>query len=135
VNRLLEKLTTKLVKKPKLIFLIDSIGAFLTALLLFVILKNLTYYFGMPTTNITLLSSLAACFCLYSAICFLFLKGKWKLFIKIISFANLLYCLLTLGFLFVNYNQITSLDLTYFLLEIVIICTIVYIELTVWSRI
>lgn len=134
MNRLLEKLTTKLVKKPKLLFLIDSIGAFLTALLLFVILKNLTYYFGMPKTNITLLFSIAACFCLYSAICFLFLKGKWKLFIKIISFANLLYSLLTLGFLFANYNQITNLDLTYFLLEIVIISAIVYIELNVWSR-
>lgn len=135
MNRIIKELTNQLVKKPKTLFLIDSIGAFLTALLLFVVLRNLTKYFGMPKNTLTILWSAAACLCFYSAVCFLFLKSKWKLYIKIISFANLFYCMLTSGFLFIHNDEITALCLIYFLLEIAIICLLVCIELTVAAKI
>ncbi|MFC0778638.1 hypothetical protein [Flavobacterium sp. HJSW_4] len=135
MNRIIKGLTNQLVKKPKTLFLIDSIGAFLTALLLFVVLRNLTEYFGMPKNTLTILWSTAACFWLYSAVCFLFLKRKWKLYIKIISFANLFYCMLTSAFLFIHHDELTALGLTYFLLEIAIICMLAYIELNVAAKI
>ncbi|WP_269235518.1 hypothetical protein [Flavobacterium flavigenum] len=135
MNRIIEKLTNHLVKKPKTLFLIDSIGAFLTALLLFAVLQNLTKYFGMPKTTLTILWSIAAFFCLYSALCFLLLKEKWRIYIRIISFANLLYCVLILIFLFIHYEQITALGLIYFSTETAIICILVYVELNVAAKI
>jgi len=134
MSKVLKKLSGNLVKKPKNLFFIDSIGALLTAVLLSTVLGNLSPYFGMPKTTLTLLSSIAACFCFYSALCFLLLKGKWAFYIRIISFANLLYCGLTFVFVFVHYKELTPLDLTYFLLEIAIICILVYIELTVINK-
>lgn len=129
MNIVLEKWTNRFVKNPKTLFLMDSIGAFLTALILFLLLRNLSEYFGMPKAAVTLLSAIAACFCFYSAACFLLLKEKWPLYIRIISFANLLYCVLTFALLFIYYHQLTVLGLFYFLAEIVIISLLVYIEL------
>lgn len=107
----------------------DSIGAFLTALILFAVLRNFNPYFGMPQTILTLLLAIAVCLCMYSAACFLLLKEKWALYIRIISFANLLYCVLTVMLLFIYYHQLTALGLIYFLGETAIILLLAYIEL------
>ncbi len=135
MNRAIEKMINHLVRKPGTLFLIDSIGAMLTTLLLFFVLRNFNGYFGMPKTALTYLSAIAACFCVYSAICFLFLKENWMPFIKIISVANLLYCLLTAGLLINYYKQLTGLGLTYFWVEIIIICGLVFIERSVANKI
>lgn len=135
MNRIFEKLTRHLAKNPRRLFLIDSVGALLTAVLLCGVLSNLSPYIGMPKTTLDLLFSIAACFCFYSAACFLFLKAKWALYIRLISFANLLYCALTIAFLFIHYNKLTILDLMYFLAETAIICLLLYIELTVSGKI
>lgn len=135
MDKIFEKLTRHLAKNPGRLFLIDSVGALLTAVMLCAMLSNLSPYFGMPKTTLTLLFSIAACFCFYSAACFLLVKVKWTLYIKLISFANLLYCALTIASLFIHYNKLTILDLMYFLAETAIICLLVYIELTVSGKI
>ncbi len=135
MNRIFEKLTRHLAKNPRRLFLIDSVGALLTAVLLCGVLSNLSPYFGMPKTTLNLLFSIAACFCFYSAACFLLLKTKWRLYIRLISFANLLYCALTIAFLFIHYNKLTILDLMYFSAETAIICLLVYTELNVSGKI
>ncbi len=120
-----------LTNKPKTLFLIDGLGAMLTTLLLFVVLRNFNEYFGVPKTILTFLSAISTCFCLYSTTCFFFLKANWTPFIRVISYANLLYCVLTVG-LVITYNSVIStLGIVYFLVEIIIICLLVYIELKV----
>ncbi|TDP00212.1 MULTISPECIES: hypothetical protein [unclassified Flavobacterium] len=135
MDRFFEKLTSHLAKNPRRLFLIDSAGALLTAVLLCGVLSNLSPYIGMPKTTLDLLFSIAACFWLYSSVCFLFLKTQWTLYIRLISFANLLYCALTIAFLFIHYNKLTILDFTYFLTETAIICLLVYTELSVSGKI
>jgi hypothetical protein len=115
--------------------MVDSFGAGLTAFFLFVVLKNFNAYVGMPPTILTYLSIIAASFCIYSIGCFLFLKDYWVSFIRAISIANLLYCILTLGLVIVHYPALTTIGTAYFLVEIVIICTLVYIELNVANTI
>lgn len=134
-DRVIKKLTDQLVKKPKTLFLIDSLGALLTALLLFFVLRNFCPYIGMPEAVLNLLWPIAAYFFFYSAACFLFLKGKWAVFLRIISFANSLYCLLTLILLFIHYKQLTNLGLVYFSAETAIIGGLVYIEHQVLAKI
>lgn len=122
-------------KKPKILFLIDGTGAMFTAFLWFVILKNFHEYFGMPQTILTYLAIIAVIFCIYSTTCFLFLKDNWTPYIRVISIANLVYCILTIGILIANHPILTVLGITYFLIEILVICGLVYIELKVATAI
>jgi uncharacterized membrane protein HdeD (DUF308 family) len=61
----------------------------------------------------------------------LVLKGNWTPFIKGISIANLLYCVLTIGLVIFYNPQLTTIGIAYFLGEIAIICGLVCIELRV----
>ncbi len=121
--------------KPKTLFLIDSVGALLTTFFLFVVLRNSNEYIGMPITVLTYLSVIAACLCIYSTVCFFYLKGKWTPYIRGISVANLLYCVLTMGLLIVYYPQLKIAGIAYFVLEIVIIFGLVCIELSIAAAI
>ena len=68
---------------------------------------------------------------LYSMTCFFLLKTNWKPFLKGISFANIFYCILTIGMMFLHQTTITPLGILYFSTEIIIIGLLVYLELKV----
>jgi hypothetical protein len=127
----MNKIINHFTDKQKTLFLIDSIGAFMTAFFLFVIAQKFNAAFGMPKKELTCLSLIAACFCMYSAACFLFLKGGFTPFIRLIAVANLLYCAWTFVLLIKYHPLLTIIGTSYFLIEIVIICVLVYIELNV----
>ena len=135
MNRIINNLINHLAEKQKRLFLIDSLGAILTAFFLFVIMRQFNGYFGMPKTVLTYLSLIAICFCIYSTTCFLFLKGRWTPFIRLIGIANLLYCALTIGLLIKYYSLLTIIGITYFLIEIIIIYVLSYVELRVATEI
>jgi hypothetical protein len=125
----MEKIITQFKLKPKNLFLIDGLGALLTAFFLFVILRTFSEYFGMPQTTLTYLSVIALFFFFYSFACFYLLKNDWKPFLRIISIANLLYCILTLGLVIYHRQSITLLGITYFFAEIILVCGLVFVEL------
>jgi hypothetical protein len=121
-------------EKQKTLFLIDSLGAFMTAFFLFVIMRQFNAYFGMPKNELAYLSLIASLFGIYSAACFLFLKGDLKPFISVIGIANLIYCAWTFGLL-LKYNPLlTILGKTYFLIELLIIGGLSFVELSVAKR-
>lgn len=128
-------LCSYLARVPKIIFLIDGLGALLTAFLLFVVLRSFNEYFGIPKEILNYLSAIAAGLCIYSTLCFLFLKTNWILFIRVIAFANLFYCILTVGLLIIYCPLITIAGITYFFVEMVIICGLSYAELNVAKEI
>lgn len=134
-NTTMNKLITYFSEKPKTLFLIDSIGACMTAFSLFVIMRPFSAYLGMPATVLSYLSAIAICFGMYSMTCFLFLKTRTAPFIRLISIANILYCVLTTGLL-INYApSLSLLGTIYFSTEILIICLLSYIELRVAAKI
>ena len=135
MNRIIKILINHLAEKPKTLFLIDCLGAMLTTFFLFVLMRQFNEYFGMPKTILTYLSVIAICFCIYSTACLLFLNGRWTPFIRVIGIANLLYCALTMGLLIKYYPLLTIIGAVYFLIEIVIICGLAYIELNVATEI
>ncbi|WP_281637986.1 hypothetical protein [Flavobacterium marginilacus] len=129
-NRI-QQIIKQLAKTPKKIFLIDASGAFLTAFLLFAVLKTWHEYIGIPIKTITVLSIIALVFSIYSALCFAFFNTKkWKRYLKIIAVSNLLYCCLTFGLLIYNFTRLSVIGIIYFGGEIVIICMLIYLELT-----
>ena len=119
---------------PQKFFLIDSAGAFLTAFLLFLVLRPLNEYIGIPKDVLSVLSLIAILFCLYSLICFFLVNENWRFYLRLIGVFNLLYCCLTLSFVVYFYAQLTILGLTYFLLEIVLIAGLVCLELSLVKR-
>ncbi len=118
-------------KKPGTLFLLDGLGAALTALSLFFVLRPYCNAIGMPVNILSCLSLIGLCYCAYSMSCYFLLKDRWTGFLRIIGFGNLLYCLLTMIFLTVYYQDLTPLGLIYFFGEILIILLLVYIELSV----
>lgn len=135
MNRRINRLINHLAEKQKTLFLIDSLGAFLTAFFLFVIMRQFSGYFGMPETVLIYLSLTAILFCIYSTVCFLFLKRHRAPFIRLIGIANLLYCVFIAGLLIKYYTQLTIIGIIYFLIETIIICGLGYIELNVAAEI
>jgi hypothetical protein len=118
-------------EKPKTLFLIDGVGALMTALSLIVIVREFIEYFGMSKNEVNYLSLLAFCFCMYSAICYMFLKSNFLPFIRFVGIANSSYCALIIGLMIRYKSSITVIGIIYFLVEIIIICCLSYVELKV----
>ncbi|UUF13911.1 MULTISPECIES: hypothetical protein [Flavobacterium] len=120
--------------KPKNIFLIDAIGALLTFILLFLVLRSFNSFFGLSKTTLEYLSLLALIFSIYSFTSFFLAKNNWKIYLKIICTANILYCVFTFGILLYDYKSISIFGVVYFLGEIIIIIGIVILEIKSISK-
>lgn len=122
---------------PKVMLLIDGIGALMTVFFLAVVLRTFNHCFGMPDNILLLLAAIAFLFCIYSFSCVLFIRQHWTTFLKGISIANLLYCSLTFSLMIYFWQSLTLLGILYFLAEMAIICALVYVELVVirnWEK-
>lgn len=124
----IKNLLSKAEISPNRIFLVDAIGALLTAIFLSVILAQFEFIFGMPSRTLYLLSGIAFCLFLYSITCYLTIKKNWKPHLKIIIICNIIYGLLTIGFINIHFEKITKFGLLYFVAELIIIAIIVIIE-------
>jgi hypothetical protein len=114
---------------PKQLFLIDNLGGLLSTLLLGVVLVRFKTAFGMPLHVLYTLSCIACVYALYSFLCYWQVKGNHRLYMQALAMANLLYCCLTVGLVIYHRQQLTKLGLTYFLLEIVVIVSLIIMEL------
>jgi hypothetical protein len=113
---------------PKTIFLIDAIGAMLTAGMLLGVLKPFHTYIGMPVPIITMLALIAAIFFVLSISCFVWIHQNWQPYLHAISIANSMYCILSLSLVVIYFRQLTTLGITYFLFEISVIIMLVRVE-------
>lgn len=118
----------KLASFIKYIFLIDGLGALLTAFSLAVVLTTFEEHFGMPRDVLYGLAFVAGLFAVYSFTCHFIKPVNWRPFLKVIAIANSIYCLISLGFLFYLQEQIMPLAWVYFLLEILIVGILVFFE-------
>lgn len=119
---------------PKKLFLIDGMGALLSAFLLAFVLVKYESIFGMPRNVLYVLSTIACALGAYSLIHYFLVKEIRKANLKIIGYANLLYCLLTLALTLYFYSKITIAGEIYFLGEIGIIITLAVLELRASSK-
>ncbi len=111
------------------IFLIDGIGALLTATLLSQVLARWVPVFGMPRDVLHILALIACGFALYSFSCHFWLKTKQPAFLSGIAIANILYCLLTLGLALYLRESLTWLGMAYFAGEILIVMSLARLEI------
>ena len=113
--------------QPRQLFLIDALGATLSALLLGGVLVYFRELIGLPQRTLYLLAGLAALFAVYSFICFWWAPVNWRPLLRLIAMVNLLYCCLTAVLVFLHQN-VTALGIAYFVAEIIIVVSLALYE-------
>ena len=122
------RLFTVLSNNPRRLFLIDGLGATLTAVMIGLVLPSLPNLFDMPTHILSLLARPAIVFAAYSFTCFMLLPKNWRWLLKGIAVANSAYCILSSYYLMTVYTVLNWLDLAYFTREIIVVILLVSIE-------
>ena len=129
MKKTLELIANEMRLNPRRLFLIDGFGAILSAFLLGIVMTRYESTFGMPRETLYFLASLPCVFAVYDFFCYLLVAESWRPYLNIIAIANLIYCCISIGFLFYHYQKLTSLGWIYFLLEVIIIIILVIVEL------
>jgi hypothetical protein len=119
---------------PQRIFLLDGIGACVTAALLIGVLAPFEAVFGMPREVLYVLAAIAVVFAVYSLCCYRFAGNQWRPLLKAISIANILYCCLTLFLVVLLYGQLSMWGVGYFLVEIAVVLGVVALEWKAWGK-
>lgn len=122
-------------KTPRSLFLIDGIGALISAFLLGVVLVQFQPLFGMPVEALYILAALPVGFALYDAICYWGIKGNPSFFLKGIALINIGYCGLSVAFLSQHHESLTVLGWLYFVGELLIVLFLSGVEWQVAKRV
>ncbi|WP_400076482.1 hypothetical protein [Winogradskyella sp. R77965] len=132
---LIEHLTIKAELNAKKLFLIDGLGAILSAFFLGIVLVKFETIFGIPSSVLYYLASIPIFFAIYDFYCYQKRHLNIGLFLKIIAVLNLIYCCISIGLVFYHFETVTSLGWVYILIEIAIILVLAIIELRVGRKI
>ena len=119
---------------PRNCFLIDGVGALVTASSLGLLLAPFESLFGMPSRIVYVLAIIAAAFAMYSLVCYLIQPSNWPVFLRVIAVANLSYSVLTILLLFVYRLEVTALGIAYFIGEIIVVSALAIYELITARR-
>lgn len=122
------KVIERFQQHPHLIFLIDGLGAILTALLLLLALPNLPEVFTMPARILQFLGSIAVILAAYSVSNYFIKLAQVRLLIRIIAVGNLLYCLLSVFIVSKLFTTISAWDKVYFAGEVLIVLALAVFE-------
>ena len=121
----------RLVRSPRTLFLVDGVGALITALLVGVVLPTLGERIGTPRPVLRALALTAAVFAAYSLTCAATRPTRWPGYLRGIALANAGYCLVTAALLIRFSATLHVLDWLYFVGEIVVVLALVTLELRV----
>lgn len=124
-------LVARLVRSPRTLFLVDGVGALVTALLVGVVLPTLGEHIGTPRPVLRALAMTAAVLAAYSLTCAATRPKRWPGYLRGIALANAAYCVVTAAFLIRFSATLHALDWLYFVGEIVVVCALVTFELRV----
>ena len=115
-------------------FLIDALGALVSALFLGVVLVHYQALIGMPVKVLYILALIPCLFLIYDLLCYSFVKNNWPPYLKTIAIANLGYCDVSIILVIYHFKKLTALGIGYFALEIILIVLISVIELRVVAQ-
>jgi phosphatidylserine synthase len=115
----------------RFVFLIDGLGALLTALCTFLLMQYFRDKVGLPYEVLRILTLTAVAFAAYSLTCHIVFKGPQKTFLHIIMVANVVYAIITLVLLLIYKDRVQPLGLIYFIGEVLIITGLVFWEFRV----
>lgn len=121
----------KLLKKsfhPRKLFVVDAVGAILSAIMLGIVLVRFKTYFGIPVRALYFLAVFPVLFVFYDIYSLLNNQRSWSKKLIVIAWANLMYCLISLVVLLFHAHAITALGTAYLIGEILIIILLAAVE-------
>ncbi|HUM52596.1 MAG TPA: hypothetical protein PK431_12310 [Chitinophagales bacterium] len=124
---------SKLSANPKKLFLIDCLGATLSASFLTIIYFNFQENIGLPKYAISYLIIIALCCAIYSFLCYLLIRSNWLKYISGVIIANLFYLIFTSAQVVFYYKQLKIYGWIYFCLDILVISLVIYIEWKIYK--
>lgn len=108
------------------LFLLDGVGAVVSALMLGLVLPAFHEYIGLPVSILRLLGAVALLPAFYSLTCYRRDAGaRW---LGPIAIANVVYCMVTFVILLAHQDSVTSLGMLYFIMEMAIILVLAFVE-------
>ncbi|WP_027420444.1 hypothetical protein [Crocinitomix catalasitica] len=116
---------------PEKLFVLDGVGALLSAFLLGVVLVPFEAVFGIPKSSLYFLAFLPILFTLFDFWAYRNNSGNTKSLLTIIAIMNMIYCCISIGFAMFHYKSITIWGYLYIFAEILVVLSIVQLELKV----
>ena len=117
----MKSLQDKFSNNPKQLFLLDAIGALVSAMMLGVVLVHFQEFFGIDSNTLYFLASFPMLFAVIDIYGYLLTIKRIGRFLQLIALLNLGYCLISLGAVILLHEGISVLGWTYILLEIIIL--------------
>lgn len=112
----------------KNIFFIDGVGALLSFVVTSLILPFFSRFIGVPSQILWILGIIAFFLALYSLFCYFYLRDLSRgRYLKALIFMNLLYVVIIGGLLSMS-TTATVYGSIYFILEAIIILSLVFVE-------
>jgi hypothetical protein len=108
-----------------MVFLVDGLGALLTATFIYLLMTFFIDWVRLPYEVLRILALVALGLAAYSLSCHFFLKGNKRNWLIVIIIANLCYVLATAVLILVYYDRIKLPGLIYFLSEFVVVFVLV----------
>jgi len=134
MNNSFQQQIEKKAPRPHSLFMIDGLGALLSAMMLGVVLIQFQPYFGIPVATLYLLAAIPCVFVLYDAFCYFTKPQPSSRYLRIIAIANLLYCAFSLAVAFFHFEKLTLLGWLYIIGEVLIVVGLAGFELQVAGR-
>jgi putative flippase GtrA len=128
------KMLEKFTSNPTKLFIIDGLGAILSAFLLGYVLVKFENIFGIPSKTLYTLAAMPVFFAFYDLYCIRNKKDDLGHFMKGIAIINLTYCCISILFAFYHLGTITIFGWSYLIIEILIIIILTIIEYKVAIR-
>ncbi len=121
-------ITTPFTVFPHKIFLLDGLGALLSAVCLGIVLPGFPDIFGAPQGTLYLLAGVACLFAAYSLTCYFAAPVKWRPYLAVIATANTLYSLFTIRLVFWAGQDLPLPGAIYFVLELIVLAGLIFLE-------
>lgn len=116
------------IQAPRSLFLVDGVGALLSAFLLGVVLVYFEAFFGIPPSALYMLAAFPVVFALFDFFNFFTRMESVSRYLRLIALANGGYCLLSLGLAFFHRDLLTIFGWAYILGEIGIVAFLARME-------
>lgn len=131
---MLKKAINKIQSNPKSLFVIDGLGALLSAFLLGIVLVELEPIFGIPRPTLYWLAFLPCLFAVYDFCCYHLFSDNIGVFLKGIAFLNIGYCCLSIGLAIYHHQTITYFGWAYLLIEVVVVMLLSMLEMSTAAK-
>ena len=131
---MIEKIIHNTTQNPKTLFLVDGMGAVLTAILLGLVLPRYESFFGIPSHMLNVLATIPVLYLSIDIYAFYKSEVYMAKLLRIVARLNFLYCILSLGMALLHFQNIQIWGWIYIVIEFIIIVLLARFEMSIANQ-